>query len=75
MSEKISYDPTNNITTFKIETPEGYSAFKMGYDSNDYRHWARHTETQELQQVMAQNIKHSQIVVNYHDGNVLLKNR
>jgi len=73
--EKVTYDPSNNVTTFKLETPEAYSAFKMGYQTNDFRQWQRHEETRELQNVVVNNQRHSQIVVKYGSDSLLLKNR
>jgi hypothetical protein len=73
--KNVTYDEKNNITYFRLMTPEAYSAFKMGYQNNDYRQFNRHEETRELQNVVVDNQKHSQIVVQYGNDNLLLKNR
>jgi len=72
---KTTYNELTNTTTFKIETPEAFSAFKMGYQSGDYRQFNRHPETMDLKQVVADNQRHSQIVVEFGDEQLLLRTR
>lgn len=72
---ETNYDEINNITTIKLEDPGAFSAFKMGIDSNDRRHWDRHPESFELKGIVGQNTKQSQIVVQYGDTYMSLKNR
>ena len=74
-NSKVKYDVTNNVTYFRLDTPEAYSAFKMGHQTGDYRQWSRHPETMELKDTVINNQKHSQIVVQYGNDNLLLKNR
>lgn len=49
----------------KLETPGGYSAFKMGID--DRRNWTRHPETIELSKLVQDNHRHNNIVIQYGD--------
>ena len=56
-----------NRLVFNFEDPAGFSAFKMGQDSNDRRHWNRHEETRELQDLVVNNPTQARIMVKYGD--------
>ena len=72
---EVNYDAEKNITTVKIEDGGAYSCFKMYNDQNDPRHLDRHEETRVLKNEIINNQKHSQIVVQYGDSYLPLKNR
>lgn len=71
----ITHNELQNITTIKIEDGGAYSAFKMFNSNNDPRSLDRHPETRELKDTIINNNKHSQLVVQYGDGYLPLKNR
>ena len=71
----VSHDELNNITTIKIDDNGAYSAFKMFNDTQNPRCLDRHEETRDLKDAIINNNKHSQIVVQYGDGYLPLKNR
>lgn len=50
---------------FEIEDAQAYQAFVAG--TNDHKQWTRHPVTNELQNVLTTNRKHSQIFVKYND--------
>lgn len=64
-----------NRLVFSFEDPAGYSAFKMGHDSDDHRHWNRHEESRELQDLVIQNQNQARIIVKYGDSYTPLKAR
>ena len=60
-----SIDDSDDRLVFEIEDSEAYQAFRTGVD--DHRQWTRHPVTNELQNVVSNNSKHSQIFVKYND--------
>jgi hypothetical protein len=72
---ETNYDEINNITTVKLDDPGAYSAFKMGIDSGNTRHWDRHPDSFELKGVIGANMSHSQIVIQHGDSFLPLKMR
>lgn len=55
----------NNITKLELESPEAYSAFKMGL--SDCRNWSRHPETSEMARYVNDKRRFEYIVVEYGD--------
>jgi hypothetical protein len=68
---QITRDEEKNIVTFKIEDNGAFQCFQQGMD--DRRQWNRHPETRELQNLCTSNTKHSNIVVQYNDSYIQLK--
>lgn len=68
---QTTYNELNNSITFKIEDHAGFQCFRQGI--NDRKQWMRHPETQELSNVVGNNQKQSQIIVQYNDDYLPLK--
>jgi hypothetical protein len=68
---QVSRDDEKNIVTFKIEDPSGFQTFQQGL--SDRRQWNRHPETRELQNICTTNTKHSQVVIQYNDTYIPLR--
>jgi hypothetical protein len=70
MASQTRNEETNTVT-FKIEDAGAFHCFQQGM--NDRKHWNRHPETRELQDLVVNNNKHSHIVIQYQDAYIPLK--
>jgi hypothetical protein len=64
-----------NRLVFNFEDPAGYSAFKIGNDTGDRRHWNRHEESRQLQDLCITNPTQARIVVKYGESYTAIKGR
>ena len=68
---KITRNEENNSIVFQIDDPSAFHCFQQGF--NDRRQWSRHEETRELQNLVAANNRHAQIIVQYGDSYLPIK--
>lgn len=67
----ITRNEDNNTITVKLEDFAAFQTFQQGI--NDRRQWTRHPETRELSDVVVNNHRSSQIIVQYNDSYLPLK--
>ena len=67
----VTRNEENNTVTVKLNDPAAYHCFQQGI--NDRKQWSRHPETRELMDTVINNTKHSQIIVQYQDSHLPLR--
>jgi len=67
----VTRNEEQNIITVKLEDHAAFQCFQMGI--NDRKQWTRHPETRELSDIVVNNVKQSQVVVQYNDSYLPLK--
>lgn len=72
---EVSRNEESNTVTFKMDDPAAFSAFRMANDKHDFRYLDRTEESRELKDLIINNNKHSQVVVQYDNSYLPLKNR
>lgn len=72
---EITRNEETNTVIFKMEDPSAFSAFRMSQDKQDFRYLDRTEESRELKDLIINNNRHSQMIVQYDDAYLPLKNR